>query len=152
MRIDERIEQRVRDAFGAVANRDGAGMAAAPQGLSNEDVATALSYGLFVVGFILNDVLREGPTDEDYEVIAGRAIDAASGWIDLGDRAAVVALLRAAAKGDPSVPGVSPEDVLGHTFVLGGYLLQAYRLDNQHWWEYLDDIWAQLEATPEPAG
>jgi hypothetical protein len=150
MQIDEQIEEHVREAYRGVAAEDGARIARAFEGLSPDDAATTLGYGLFVMGFVINDVLRKGATDADLDGIAQRAIETVSGWVDLGDKAAVVALLSAASKGDGSVPGVPPEDVLGNTFVLGGYLLQAYRLDSQHWWEYLDDIWAQAQATQAP--
>lgn len=152
MRIDERIERHVRQAYDAVATEDGQALAPAFEGLSQEDAATALGYSRFVIGFIVNDVLREGASEADLNGIAERAIEATAEWIDLGDRAVVVSLLRAAANGDPAMRGVPPEDVLGYTFVVGGYLLQSYRLDEQHWWEYLDDIWAQLGSGTRAAG
>lgn len=151
MKIDPRIERHVRQAYGAVATKDGAAIAPSFEGLSSQDSAIALGYGLFVVGFIVNDVLRDGVTDEALDGIARRAAESTSSWIDLGARSALVALMRAASKGDASIPDMPVEDLVGLTFVLGGYLLQAYRLDGQHWWEYLDDIWAQAEAMPDPA-
>jgi hypothetical protein len=151
MQIDERIEERVRRAYDAVAIEDGQILTQAFEGLSPEDMAKALNYGLFVVGFITNDVLRNGASDADLAGIAERAIESESSWIELGPKDALVALLRAASKGDTPVPGVPPEDLAGFTFVLGGYLLQSYRLDNQNWWEYLDDIWAQAQTMPDPS-
>lgn len=151
MQIDERIEERVRHAYDAVAMEDGQILTQAFEGLSPDDMATALGYGLFVVGFIINDVLRDGASDADLAGIAQRAIESESSWVELGPVDSLVALLRAASKGETSIPGVPREDLVGFTFLLGGYLLQSYRLDNQHWWEYLDDIWAQAQSMPEPS-
>jgi hypothetical protein len=151
MRVDERIEARVREAFAAAVGEDQSRFEAALDGLSSEDGATARSYAAYVVGFIVNDVLRGGASEEDLGGIADRAIAATSSWTDLGAPAEVTALLRATSEGALKLTGVPAEKAVDMTFVLGAYLLQAYRLDGQEWWTYLDDIWAQLLAAPEPS-
>jgi hypothetical protein len=151
MQIDARIEEYVREAYRGVAAEDGDRMVAAFEGLSQQDAARVLGYGLFVVGYILREVLRKGPTEEDFDVIAGRAIETVSSWIDLGPKNELVALMRAASKGEMKICGVPGDDLVGFIFVLGGYLLQVYRLPNQHWYEYLDEIWSHAQAIPEPS-
>lgn len=148
MKIDERIEQHVRDAFAAAAGEERDRFDAALNSLSDQNGPKAWTYAAYVVGYIINDIEA---TDQDLDGIAQRAIDATSSWINLGDKAAVKALMRAASQGDPNIPGVPPEKVVDMTFVLGSYLLQAYRPDDQEWWDYLSDVWAQAEAAPEPS-
>ncbi|MBM0279470.1 hypothetical protein [Micromonospora tarensis] len=55
-------------------------------------------------------------------------------------------LLAAAARGDISSLAARA-DVVGNTSVLGGFLLTSFRLDDQRWWDYLDEIWVAMEQT-----
>jgi len=148
MQIDERIEQHVRDAFAAAVGEDRGRLDAALSSLRDEDGPKAWSYAAYVVGYVVNDI---DATDQDLDGIAQRAIAATSSWFDLGDRAAVGALLRAASEGDAKMPSVPTEKVVDLTFVLGSYLLQSYRADGQEWWDFLSQIWAEAEADAEPS-
>jgi hypothetical protein len=147
MRIDEAIEQEVREAFSAVIGRDAADLKAALAKLGGPDFSTAVSYALYVIGYVALDVL-DGELPEDG--VAEMARDAVTGtkeWIDLGTPEAIAALITSAAKADVNVPGVPSEDVPGHAFVVGGYVLSRYRPDGKRWFEYLDDIWNAAVAT-----
>lgn len=150
MDIDERIEQQVREAFAAAVGEERARFEAALDGFSDQDAPQAWAYAAYVVGYVINDVLPDGATDKELDGIAQRAIGTVSGWFDLGDKAAVKALLKSASEGNVRMPGVPADQVVDMTFVLGSYLLQSYRADDEEWWEYLSTIWAAAEATPEP--
>ena len=145
MQIDEQVEDRVRKAFGAVIDRDGDAMVRALEGLDEQQAATALWLALYAVGYVVNDVYRDGVTGEGIRVLANQIVSTESGWITL-DTDTVTRLLGAAAKGDSSLGGVPREDVAGTAFVSGGHLLGAFSADGEPWWQYLDAIWAALEA------
>jgi NDP-sugar pyrophosphorylase family protein len=151
MRIDERVEEIVREAYRAVIDKDGDRLVAAFRGHSEEQAQMAVAYGIFVAGFIVNDVLRQGVTEEQLRKLADQVIASEGDWVDLGSPEHLVKLLASAANGDLSFEGVPREDVIGNVFVSGGYLLASYRLKDQHWWDYLNEIWAGLEAAPDPA-
>jgi hypothetical protein len=150
MRIDERVEARVRESFGAVLDRDGNRMTAAFEGLDESDSELAIRLGVYVVGFVMNDAFREGPAAADAHATARDIIESEGSWVDVGTPDEVANFLLSAARSDITFPGVPKEDLVGLTFVCGAYLLGTRRLESQQWFEYLDQIWAVLEAAPEP--
>jgi hypothetical protein len=151
MQIDERIEEKVREAYRGVVARDGDRVTAAFRDLGEDDSKAAVGLGLFACGYIVNDVYPDGPTEADLRELARQVVKAESSWIDLGNIDAVANFLGVAAKGDTSFSGVRAEDVTGLTFVCGGHLLATYREKDKHWWDYLDAIWAAAESASDPA-
>jgi hypothetical protein len=151
MRVDERIEPRLREAYSAVIAKDADRVSAALQGMTAEDTTTFLGLGLFVCGFIVNDIYKESATDENVRELAGKIIAKQSDWMDVGEPEVVTAFLKAAASGDTRLAGLGGEDITGLTIICGGHLLGYYRLNDQRWYEYLDEIWAALEAAPDRA-
>lgn len=150
MEIDPRVEEHVREAYRGVIARDGDRMVAAFRGLDPDDAATAVAYGVFVLGYIVNDVFRNGATEADLLMLAEKIVESESDWIRLRSASDVAGVLRSAAAGDVTFPGVPPTDVIGHAFVAGGYLLGVYRRADQEWWNYLEEIWEVLLAAPGP--
>ena len=150
MNIDPRIEEHVREAYRAVIAKDGDRMVRAFRGLGEVEAATMAAYGVFVCGYVVNDVLRDGVTEGRLRDLATKIVHSESDWIDLGSAEAVAHLLGAASRGDTSFAGVPREDVIGSIFVCGGYLLGVYRSEGKEWWDYLDVIWEELLASPEP--
>lgn len=148
MHVDPEIEQHVRDAFAAVIGRDGERFAAAFEGLDRDQSVAAATYGVVVVGYVVNSLFREGYADQQLRDLAARIVDGEKEWADL-DLDTVVRLLGSASAGDLKFPGVPREDVLGYLFVCGGYLLGIHRREGQEWWEYLDQIWAVTAAVSE---
>jgi hypothetical protein len=149
MQIDERIERHVREALAAAVGEERDRFEAALDGLSDEDGPTAWQYAAFAVGYVINDIEA---ADDDLGGIADRTVAATKGWIDIGGKDQVRALLKAASVGDANLPGVPPEKVVNMTFVVASYLLQAYRADDEEWWDYLSTVWEAAAATPETAG
>jgi len=150
MRIDERIEEQVRKAFSAVVGKDGDEMVAAVSELTEDDAQTALGYALFVVGYIVNEAFPDGPSESDLRSMADDIVSGVSEWVNIGSVDSVAALLGAAGSGDTTFDGITQDDLPGMAFVTGGYLLARYRLKDQRWWEYLNEIWARAEQTPDP--
>ena len=150
MEIDPRIEEHVREAYRGVIARDGDRMVAAFRDLNAEDSAKAVAYGVFVLGYIVNDVFRDGASDTDLQTLAAKIIKSESDWINLNSADNLARVLRSAAVADVTFPGVPRGDVIGHVFAAGGYLLGVYRRADEEWWNYLDEIWAALLAAPDP--
>ncbi|MET8309741.1 hypothetical protein [Micromonospora sp. NPDC005173] len=146
MRVDERVEEAVREAYRAVIAKDGDRLASALAGLNEHEAQRAVRYAVFVVGFIVNDVFRNGATEAELSGLADKIIASESSWIELGPREDLASLLSAAAGGDVTATSTARADVVGNTFVVGGFLLTSFRLDDQRWWDYLDEIWAAMEA------
>ena len=146
MRIDEQIEERVRAAFSAAIARDGDAMVGALYGLTEQQAQQALGLALYACGFVVNDIFREGATDEEVRALAQQITETEASWVRL-DVDTVAGTLRAAARGDASLDGVDHADLVGNAFVSGGHLLAAFRTDDQEWWQYLNEIWEHLEAS-----
>jgi hypothetical protein len=151
MQIDKRVEAQVREAFSGAIGQDGDRMVAAIQQLNETDAVRAAQLGVFAVGFVMKHAFGDSPTAEDAQETARDIIEWASSWVELGTPDEVANFLLSAARADISFPGVPNEDLVGLTFVCGGYLLATRRLKDQRWYEYLDEIWNMLEAMPEPA-
>jgi hypothetical protein len=148
MKIDERIEAHVREAFSAVIGKDGDRLVAALDGLDEHDSQIAIGLGLTVCEFVLKDAYGDNPTEAELLDEARDIVAAESEWVDLGTPEQVATFLGAVAREDTSFAGLSRKDIVGLTFVCGGHLLATRSLDDQKWWEYLNEIWAAVEASP----
>lgn len=149
MRIDPGIEEHVREAYRGVVARDIDRVKAALAGLSSEEAGAALGLGLIVCSHVLADAFSDGPTSDDIQETAQRIAEDESGWVDIGSTQTISTFLDAVAKGDDSLGGLSRDDVIILTFVCGGDLLATHYEDGKEWWDYLDEIWADVEAQPE---
>lgn len=149
MRIDERIEESVRKAFSAVVAKDGDTMVKTILALGEKDAETAVRYALYVVGYVVNNAHPHGATNADLRAMASDLADGVADWVNVGDTDTVASFLRSAASGDTTFEGIPAEDVPGTAFVCGGYLLARYRLEDQRWWEYLNEVWEAAEAAPD---
>jgi hypothetical protein len=149
MQIDESVEARLREAYSAVIDRDGDRMAAALRELDQSQSEHALHLALFVCAFVTKDVYRDGPTEDNLLELGRQIVDGESGWVPL-DLDKIAELLRAALKGDVSLATVDPAEVPPLAIIVGGHLLAAFRLKDQRWWQYLEEIWEALLAAPDP--
>lgn len=151
MQIDESVEEHVRDALGAAIDRDGDAMVAAFDGLSAAKMQHSLGLGLFAIGYVVNEIHQGNPSSDDIVSLAQQIVESEADWISL-NLEAIRRLLYAASKGDASLAGVKPDDAMALTVVTGAHLLAAFRADKESWYEYLDEIWAALLASPENSG
>jgi hypothetical protein len=147
VKIDDNIEQHVRDALSACVGEDLRRFEAALDGLSSTQGPIAWSYAVFVISTVLNSILPGGVTEKDLDEISQETIGALT-WYEFGGTDSVKALLKAAVDGNPAMPGVPQDKIVELTFVLASYLLQAYRPDGVKWYQYLDQIWNAGQATP----
>src|SRR5690349_4920120 len=127
MQIDDAVEDHVRTAFGAAIDHNPSGLKAALSPLSADDLKTATSYAIYACGYIVLDVFNAQPSGEGIAEMAAYIVDDNKDWVDLGDPAVVAKFLKATTTGDVTFPGVAEEDVVGHSFVIGGYLLSRFR-------------------------
>lgn len=167
MEIPRHVEQKVRDAFGAVINKDWDGAARALEGLDSEEGADALSLALYVCGYVVDDIFVDSAKSGDG--IPGRAElreiaeDIVTGLAErgagtIGDVEEVATFLGLAGEGFRGATEPGPDTLKGLdggrviylAFMCGADLLAVYRRDEQgeHWWEYLDRIWAHALAGP----
>jgi hypothetical protein len=165
--IPRHVETKVRDAFGAVINEDWDGAAEALKGLNPDDGGVALSLALYVCGYVVDDIFlntaRSGdgvPSREELREIAEDVVTVfdESGAGTVGEVEEIVTFLQLAGEAfrDDTEPdrdplkGLDGGRVIYLAFMCGGYLLGAYRRDEQgeQWWEYLDRIWAHALADP----
>lgn len=149
MHIDENIERRVRAAFSAVIGRRADDLRDILGALNTRDFQTAVTYAVYACGYVVLDVLDESLPDAGVEEIARDVVVENKDWFDLGDPETIARFLKAAGRADLTFPDVPEEDVAGHAFVVGGFLVARYRHDGQRWYEYLDDIWNNAVAVPE---
>ncbi|GAA5198422.1 hypothetical protein GCM10023322_71800 [Rugosimonospora acidiphila] len=148
MEIDERIESRVRAAFGAAIGQDGDDLVAALEGLDEQGSQEALGLGLTVVEFVLRDAFGDEPTIAELSTEASEMREDLPRLLELVDQSDVVTFLAAVARGDTSLGGLGAKDVGWLTFVCGGYLLDTRGLPDQTWWEYLNEIWQAVSDRP----
>lgn len=150
MQINEDVEARVREAYGAVIDRDGDRMVRAVRALDSDQGEHALKLALFVCAFIANDVYRDDPTLENLRHLADQVARAESKWVRVAADQ-VVDVLNLALSGKQPSDALPVPDVLPVAIVTGGHLLAAFRLKDQRWWQYLEEIWEHLLATPDRA-
>jgi hypothetical protein len=148
VRIDPRLEERLREAYRGVAGRDGERMVAALRGLDEEDFGRVLRYGRFVIAFVLKDRFPRGAGDAELRAAARTIVDAAEGWADVGDEATVVRFLRSVAAADENLHDLDRETAVGLTFVCGGTLLATHGDEDGDWSDYLDQVWEAAFALP----
>lgn len=151
MKIDETIEAQVREAFSCVVGKDGDGMVAAITALGEERARTAVSYAIYVCGYIVNDVYRDGASRDQLLEMAAGIIDGEKSWVDLGEPDGIADFLDAAAQGKTTSTDIPAADVIGAAFVCGGHLLATRLYRHDRWFEYLDEIWNTAAAAPEPS-
>jgi hypothetical protein len=147
MRLDRQVEERLRKAYSAAIGKDTVGVTAALAGITNEDSRKLLGIGLYVTGYIVNDMNRDGLRDDSVRRLAAEIVDGERDWIDLGDADHVVRFLTAAATDDlDEINRLGPEDVTALTIVAGAHLLAHYRQPGERWYRYLDAILDTYEA------
>jgi hypothetical protein len=146
MQIDDAIEDRVRTAFSAAIDHNSSDLKAALGRFNAKDFKIATSYAIYVCGYVVTDVFNSKPSDEGIAELSEYIVNDNKSWVDLGSPTAIANFLKAASTGDVAFPGVPEEDVVGHSFVIGGYLLSRFRPEGQRWFEYLDGIWNAAQA------
>lgn len=152
MMVDEQVESRLRAAYGAAIAKRADDVTAALDGITHEQSMSLIGLGLYVVGYVVNDIHRDKPNERDVRGLATEIVNAEIDWIDLGGADLVASFLNAAAAGDAAAIGrLGAEEATGLVIVTGGHLLAHYRQENERWFRYLDAILETYE-TVTPAG
>lgn len=150
--IDPTVEEPLRHALACAIDKELDEARSYLQQLSDVQRVQAISYAMFAVGYVVNDVFER--VDEGAALLAEEDIvPDVSPWFDVGSVDNVRALLLACATGDLDEPpeGVAPEKVPDLAIVIGGYLLGHFYPEDMEWSEYLDRIWNYAESLPDNA-
>jgi hypothetical protein len=146
--VDEQAEARLREAFSGAIGRRPEKVSAALAGVPQKQAETVVGLALFVIGFVVNDACGDGASDGTVRDLAQKIIDGESDWSNVGDLDLVTRFLAAAARGDvAAVNQLAAEDVVGLSVVAGAHLLAHFRLPDQRWYQYLDEILDGYEAS-----
>lgn len=150
MHIDDRVEERLREAFNGVLHRDGAAMANALQTLNLPETQHAVDLAYFITGHIVNEVHAGNPADADLASLARLIVKSEAGWITL-EAPSVQKVIAAAARNEPVIPGLGREESMGLTVVVAAYLLAGFRRTDagEEWFDYLDEVLDAYAATPD---
>lgn len=149
MKVNEQVESALRKAYSAAIAKNADGVTDALAGLTNAQSMELLGLGLYVAGYVVNDIHRDGVTDDKVRALATEIVNDESGWINLGEVDEVARFLRAAAQGDvDTINRLAPEDVTGLVIVAGAHLLAHYRQEGERWYAYYDVILDNYDATP----
>lgn len=146
MVIDEAVEKRVREAFSGVVGRNAERMKEALRPLDQQGSRLAVTYAVLVCGYVVRDVLDNDLSEEGLRAFAEDIVAEEHDWANLGSVDSVASFLKEASSADPDFSKTSEEDLVGYSFVIGGYLLSRYRPEGKRWFEYLDDIWNDAVA------
>jgi hypothetical protein len=145
MDMNDSVETRLRESYGAAISKDPDRMSRAVDDIAPQESATLVDVGLYVSGYIVNDIYWDGLSDDNTRELAAKIVAEESDWIDVGDADTIVRFLNAAVTGDATtVAGLGGENLTRLVVVCGGHLLAYHRPDGQRWYEYLDEIWAPL--------
>lgn len=148
MPVDQRAEERLRAAFSGAVGRKPEKISAALAGVPQSKSQAVIGLALYVVGSVINDATGAAATDDAVRDIAEQLVTGESDWIDVGDIDTVVRFLKAASAGDiTAVNRLDTEDLVGLSVVAGAHLLAHYRKEDQRWYQYLDEILNNYEAT-----
>lgn len=162
MKIDPTIEAPLRSALWYAINEDpeGAGEQLAPLGA--EDLATALYYSWFAIGYVVGD--RYGEPGGEWDTaetelergsreLAEQTVSDVANWFELGSVEQVATFIQACATGAlaTEIPeGIDVERLPQLSVIAGGSLLDRCRPEGTEWFEYLDRIWNFAEQQPAP--
>lgn len=146
MKIDDRVEERVRAAFSGVVGKDAEAMQEALRPLDQNESRLAVTYATLVCGYITRHIFDNVLSEDRLRALAADVVTTVREWVDLGSVESVASFLKEASSADPDYSAMTEEDLVGYSFVIGGYLLSRYRPEGMRWFEYLDKIWNEAEA------
>lgn len=146
MRIDDAIEERMREAFRGVIAESAERVVAASSDVDERTFGQMLGYALHVARDVLSDAFPGGPSGADLQLLSERIVQAEETWVDLGGVGRVRKFLEAVLVGGEGLQELAPRELSVLPFVVGAHLVAAYRDDDQKWWDYLDEIWARVES------
>ncbi|MFF5172160.1 hypothetical protein ACFY3U_05950 [Micromonospora sp. NPDC000089] len=146
MKIDDRVEQLVRDALHPAVKNDPAAFEVALRAFPDEQARrAAVELLVAVCGFALVDLFDGRPSDSQVQSLATEIAEMES-WATVTS-AETAGFLAAVVAGRP-LPGTLPaSSVVVLAFVVTAHLLSAKpKTDGEWWFNYLDKVEAAIEA------
>lgn len=147
MRIDERVEPRVREALAAVVKRDPTRFEAAMAEFDRTNsVQQGVQLATAVVLAVVMDAFGGKPTGDQVVQLAV-ALAGLEQWMQ-PTAEEISAYLNAVLKGQPATDALTGDQVVVLSFLTAGSLLasRSEAADGKRWFNYLDRIEAAIEA------
>ncbi|MEU5939779.1 hypothetical protein ABZ807_11380 [Micromonospora sp. NPDC047548] len=146
MKIDDRVEQLVRDALHWAVKSDADRFDEALRAFPDEGTRRgALELLIAICGFATIDVFGDRPSEPQIRALAGEVAEMES-WssVTAGEVAAFVAAVLAGQRLIDSLPA---ESVVVLAFVVAAHLLSAKpKAEGEWWFNYLDKVEAAIEV------
>jgi hypothetical protein len=150
VKINNQIEALVREVFAAAVvqesdrfNRAVDVIAAEGDGPFEEALNLALDI-CRVALFSIHEGQRPDPEQLDY---LANGFESSESWVGVSTGDAHIFLTALADVKSPTAT-LSLKSVIPIAFAMGGWLLAAFLPENKHWYNFLDEILKEIEASP----
>jgi hypothetical protein len=145
MGIDRKVEQTTRTMLGHAMRHELDDLAALMRTAGNETLLRTLPLCLLVSAYIAIDVSDRWPTDADLREIAKHASESET-ELDISEQEIYEYLSRVALGSEKLDDVFSDEGIVPIPLYATANLLLTFRPRDEHWWEYLDQIWEAAET------
>lgn len=148
MRIDDQVEQIMREALTAVVKEDPERLQRAFASFSsNDDLAQGTRIALAVSVYVLNEAYGRAPTPAEIQSVATKAATMEK-WTDISANE-MASLLTAAYAGSRVDEVLTADRIAPVAFVVAANLLSSCCRKDEYWFDYLDRAEAAIEAAPD---
>ncbi|MCG5458905.1 hypothetical protein PSH03_004668 [Micromonospora sp. PSH03] len=145
MKINSSTEAAMRAMIHAAVQRDFPKLDERLRTLNDDNTAAAtVELALALVGFLMVDIHKGRPSDDQISAVAEEVAEAES-WAQPTRREVADFLMRLM-RGEPFATAVPTENAIILAFVVAANLLSSCRRDDEKWWDYLDRMEAAMEA------
>ncbi|MEU3456101.1 hypothetical protein ABZ671_21265 [Micromonospora sp. NPDC006766] len=146
MKIDDQVEQPVRDALHWIVKEQedefNAALQAFPDDASRQ---AALELLVTIARYVIIEAYSGPPSVDEVRELAGVIVEAES-WLPLS-HSEVERYLQAVLAGTPLIEHLEPETAVVLAFAVAGCLLASRPQPSGEWWfNYLDKVEAAIEA------
>jgi hypothetical protein len=148
MGIDRKVEQTTRTMLGHAMRHELDDLAALMRTAGNETLLRSLPLCLLVSAYIAIDVSDRWPTDADLREIAKHASESET-ELDISEQEIYEYLSRVALGSEKLDAVFSDEGIVPIPLYATANLLLTFRPRDEHWWEYLDQIWEAAETAEQ---
>ena len=145
MGIDPKIEQPTRKMLGHAIRHELDDLAAFVRAEGAEALLGCIPLCLFASAYIAIDVADRWPTEADLHKVAKNASESAT-ELDISEQEIYEYLSRVALGSEKLDDIFSIEGLATIPLYATANLLLTFAPREQHWWEYLDQIWDAAEA------
>lgn len=147
MRIDDQVEQVLREALTAAVKEDPARLQRAFAAFSDDDLLQGTRIAAAISLQVLSESYGHSPNAAEIQSVAAKTATMES-WTDVSANE-VAAFLTAAHAGRKATEVLPANRIAPIAFVLAANLLASCCREGEYWFDYLDRVEAVLEARPE---